>query len=163
MSQCHVLVQDVTKVRIIVKISNTRLLSAADISYHIPPYHCLCIDASALRSHTLPSNRQALEGYNFGDAGRQIYEFLWDEYADWYIEVSKTRMRVRALGCGVFISIQMESSVIELSCVEFIVSHLTDLNCFKIPLFLLFLSSSLGGRGYRESQGIFPAISCSAL
>jgi valyl-tRNA synthetase len=28
-----------------------------------------------------------------GDAGRQIYEFLWDEYADWYIEVSKTRMK----------------------------------------------------------------------
>jgi len=35
----------------------------------------------------------ALEGYNFGDAGRQIYEFLWDEYADWYIEISKTRMK----------------------------------------------------------------------
>lgn len=35
----------------------------------------------------------ALEAYDLGDAGRQIYEFLWDEYADWYIEVSKTRMR----------------------------------------------------------------------
>lgn len=34
-----------------------------------------------------------IQGYDFGDAGRQIYEFLWDEYADWYIEVSKTRMR----------------------------------------------------------------------
>jgi valyl-tRNA synthetase len=33
----------------------------------------------------------ALEAYSFGDAGRQIQEFLWDEYADWYIEVSKTR------------------------------------------------------------------------
>lgn len=35
----------------------------------------------------------SLEAYNFGDAGRQIYEFLWDEYADWYIEISKTRMK----------------------------------------------------------------------
>ena len=35
----------------------------------------------------------ALERYDLGDAGRQIYEFLWDEYADWYIEISKTRMR----------------------------------------------------------------------
>lgn len=35
----------------------------------------------------------ALEGYEFGDAGRQIQEFLWDEFADWFIEVSKTRMR----------------------------------------------------------------------
>lgn len=28
----------------------------------------------------------------FGDAGRQIYEFLWDEFADWYLEASKTRL-----------------------------------------------------------------------
>lgn len=35
----------------------------------------------------------ALETYAFGEAGRLIYEFLWDEYADWYIEISKTRMK----------------------------------------------------------------------
>lgn len=34
---------------------------------------------------------KSLENYSFGDAGKQIQEFLWDEYADWYIEVSKTR------------------------------------------------------------------------
>lgn len=34
-----------------------------------------------------------LESYDFGDAGRLIYEFLWDEFADWYIEASKSRMR----------------------------------------------------------------------
>lgn len=33
----------------------------------------------------------SLEAYSFGDAGQQIQAFLWDEYADWYIEVSKTR------------------------------------------------------------------------
>ena len=33
-----------------------------------------------------------LESYNMADAGQQIYQFLWDEYADWYIESSKTRM-----------------------------------------------------------------------
>lgn len=27
-----------------------------------------------------------------GDAGQQVYQFLWDEYADWFIEASKTRM-----------------------------------------------------------------------
>ena len=36
---------------------------------------------------------QALEAHSFGDAGRMIYEFLWDEFADWYIEASKARMR----------------------------------------------------------------------
>jgi valyl-tRNA synthetase len=34
-----------------------------------------------------------LERYDFGDAGRLIYEFLWDEFADWYIEARKARMR----------------------------------------------------------------------
>ena len=34
---------------------------------------------------------ELLEAFNFGEAGRQIYEFIWDEFADWYIEISKTR------------------------------------------------------------------------
>lgn len=33
-----------------------------------------------------------LETLEFGDVGRRIYEFLWDEFADWYVEVSKTRL-----------------------------------------------------------------------
>lgn len=34
-----------------------------------------------------------LEAYQFGEAGRAISNFLWDEVADWYIEVSKPHMR----------------------------------------------------------------------
>lgn len=34
----------------------------------------------------------SLENYDFGDAARRLYEFLWDDFADWYIEASKTRM-----------------------------------------------------------------------
>lgn len=33
-----------------------------------------------------------IENYQLGAAGSKIYEFLWDEYADWYIEISKTRL-----------------------------------------------------------------------
>ncbi|CDF37740.1 unnamed protein product [Chondrus crispus] len=33
-----------------------------------------------------------LHTLSFGDAGRQIYQFLWDEFADWYVEASKTRL-----------------------------------------------------------------------
>jgi len=32
------------------------------------------------------------EDYNFGEAGRQIYDFLWGEYCDWFLEVSKIRL-----------------------------------------------------------------------
>jgi valyl-tRNA synthetase len=33
-----------------------------------------------------------LENYQLGAAGSKIYEFMWDQFADWYIEVSKTRL-----------------------------------------------------------------------
>ena len=29
--------------------------------------------------------------YQFGEAGRQIYDFFWSEYADWYIEITKVQ------------------------------------------------------------------------
>ncbi len=32
------------------------------------------------------------ENYLYGEAGRQVYDFLWGEYADWYIEISKTAL-----------------------------------------------------------------------
>jgi len=30
-----------------------------------------------------------LEKYRFSDAGNQIYEFIWNSYCDWYLEISK--------------------------------------------------------------------------
>jgi valyl-tRNA synthetase len=33
-----------------------------------------------------------LDSYQFGEAGKQLYEFLWGEYADWFIEASKMRL-----------------------------------------------------------------------
>jgi valyl-tRNA synthetase len=33
-----------------------------------------------------------MEDYNFGEAGRQLYDFFWSEFADWYIEIAKTRL-----------------------------------------------------------------------
>ena len=45
------------------------------------------------RCHALASRvTSQLEVYDFGPAGQAIYSFLWDEYADWYIEISKRRM-----------------------------------------------------------------------
>jgi len=34
-----------------------------------------------------------LSNYEFGPAGQAIQQFLWDEYADWYIEISKRRIQ----------------------------------------------------------------------
>jgi len=30
--------------------------------------------------------------YQYGEAGRQIYDFFWSEFADWYIEVAKLQL-----------------------------------------------------------------------
>jgi valyl-tRNA synthetase len=32
------------------------------------------------------------QNYQFGEAGRQIYDFFWSEFADWYLEVSKLQL-----------------------------------------------------------------------
>jgi valyl-tRNA synthetase len=33
-----------------------------------------------------------IDNYQFGEAGRQLYDFFWSEFADWYIEVAKIRL-----------------------------------------------------------------------
>jgi valyl-tRNA synthetase len=36
---------------------------------------------------------QLLEAYQLGEACRRIHDFLWGEYCDWYVEMSKIRIR----------------------------------------------------------------------
>ena len=36
---------------------------------------------------------ELLRQYQLGEAGRQIQDFLWDEFFDWYVEASKVRLR----------------------------------------------------------------------
>jgi len=31
--------------------------------------------------------------FQYGEAGRQIYEFFWSDFADWYVEISKEQMK----------------------------------------------------------------------
>ena len=37
--------------------------------------------------------RRFMEEYQFGEAQRAIHDFLWGEYCDWYLEMSKVRLR----------------------------------------------------------------------
>ncbi len=32
------------------------------------------------------------ENYQYGEAGRQIYDFFWGEFADWYLEIAKLQL-----------------------------------------------------------------------
>ncbi len=35
---------------------------------------------------------ELLGNYDLGDASREIYDFMWNEFCDWYIELSKVRL-----------------------------------------------------------------------
>jgi valyl-tRNA synthetase len=37
-----------------------------------------------------------LEGYHFSDVARAVYDFTWSEFCDWYVEMSKGRLRDEA-------------------------------------------------------------------
>ncbi len=42
---------------------------------------------------TIQETTEALEGYHFSEMGRILYNFIWSEFCDWYVEMSKGRLR----------------------------------------------------------------------
>jgi valyl-tRNA synthetase len=50
---------------------------------------------SRLATTTAAVTRQ-LEGYQFSEVARTVYDFTWSEFCDWYVEMSKDRLREAA-------------------------------------------------------------------
>ena len=58
-------------------------------------------ESSAIEDRWILSRLQAvtesvddlMRSYHLGEAGRQIQDFLWNEFFDWYVEASKVRLR----------------------------------------------------------------------
>ena len=45
------------------------------------------------RQKQLRQNVESLfQNHQYGEAGRQIYDFFWSEFADWYLEIAKLQM-----------------------------------------------------------------------
>ncbi len=42
---------------------------------------------------TIDSAVKLMHEFQFGEAQRQIYDFLWSEFCDWYIEIAKIRLK----------------------------------------------------------------------
>ena len=57
------------------------------------------------------------ESYQFGEAGRQIYDFFWTEFADWYIEIAKSQ--IAEGGDRAFYTIQTLVKVFD-TCLRFL-------------------------------------------
>lgn len=43
-------------------------------------------------NETVAQVTELFEKFEFGEAGRQLYRFIWDDYCDWYIEMSKEQL-----------------------------------------------------------------------
>ena len=41
---------------------------------------------------TVEKGTEALENFDLGEGGRLLYEFIWNEFCDWYIELTKPRL-----------------------------------------------------------------------
>ena len=64
-------------------------------------------------SRTISSVTNLMEDFQFGEAQRQLYEFLWGEFCDWYIEIAKVRLR--SVGEGALSPIPVLVYVLETS------------------------------------------------
>ncbi|MEE9396653.1 MAG: valine--tRNA ligase [Methylococcales bacterium] len=59
-------------------------LSDASLSYSLPDRWI----RSRLQ-HTIRTTTESIESYRFDLAANALYEFIWNEYCDWYLELSK--------------------------------------------------------------------------
>jgi valyl-tRNA synthetase len=41
---------------------------------------------------TITAVREALDAYRFNDAAGALYQFLWNDFCDWYLEIAKTTL-----------------------------------------------------------------------
>jgi valyl-tRNA synthetase len=53
------------------------------------------------------------QAYQYGEAGRQIYEFFWSDFADWYVEAAKRQMA--SGGEHAFYTVQTLARVLDIS------------------------------------------------
>ena len=44
-------------------------------------------------SRTIESVNKSLEAFELGEAQQKLYDFIWNDYCDWYIEMAKIRLR----------------------------------------------------------------------
>lgn len=43
-------------------------------------------------NHTVKETNRLFDEFQFGEAGREMYNFIWNDFCDWYIEISKVSL-----------------------------------------------------------------------
>ncbi|MCB0080122.1 MAG: valine--tRNA ligase, partial [Caldilineaceae bacterium] len=83
---------------VIMNLSDHQLTTAGngcDIHYALPKAEALGMADRWILSRLTALESEVtrlIDNWQLGEAGRQLYEFLWNEYCDWYIEASKVRL-----------------------------------------------------------------------
>ena len=62
---------------------------------------------------TVREVERLFQTYQYGEAGRQIYEFFWNDFADWYVEVAKQQLA--AGGGQAYLTAQTLAQVLDTS------------------------------------------------
>ncbi|MFN8487520.1 MAG: valine--tRNA ligase [Caldilineaceae bacterium] len=85
---------------VIMNLGGHQLPLAADSKPYDRRYALPADGELVLADHWILSRLEATQNevtrlineWQLGEAGRQLYEFLWNEYCDWYIEAAKVRL-----------------------------------------------------------------------
>jgi len=61
-------------------------------------------------NQTIKKVTESIESYEFGEAARALYEFIWSEFCDWYVEIAKIRLygqdiKAKMLAQGILLTI----------------------------------------------------------
>jgi len=82
------------------KIWNASRFVLMNLEDDVPPLESLQKNRLALSDRWILSRlaavstqvRQALEQFRFNDSAHTLYDFIWSEYCDWYLELVKSRL-----------------------------------------------------------------------
>ncbi len=69
------------------------LAQTPDQPIHLPQWTLADSWIWARLQATIRDVDRLFQNYQFGEAGRQIYDFFWSEFADWYIEIAKIQLQ----------------------------------------------------------------------
>ena len=57
-------------------------------------------------------SKRLFDGFQYGEAGRQVYDFFWGDFADWYLEIAK--LQINAGGDQTYYTIERMVRVLDI-------------------------------------------------
>lgn len=68
-------------------------LGTSDQSTNVPMYTLADSWIWAKLQNLIRDVERQFQNFQYGQAGQQIYDFLWSDFADWYVEIAKEQMK----------------------------------------------------------------------